>query len=126
MTKSNIENIIIFNFNLATHYKKQITGHVGVCIFIKNNLKAKDCLIHKYSMEIHTEFAALKLESHKITITVCYRSPLGDFNIFVNCLSEILDKLSVNKNVILVGDFNIDFNSNCQKVSHSNYKIVRN
>lgn len=39
-----------------------------------------------------------------------YRSPSGDYDIFCNCLNELLHRVRITKNpLVFFGDFNMDF-----------------
>lgn len=86
--------------------------HGGVSILALKNLR---CLplsfdINRFSCELHCEMAGILFDDCQI-VTV-YRSPLGDFNIFVEKIILILDKLSLTgKKIIITGDFNTKFNT---------------
>jgi hypothetical protein len=48
--------------------------------------------------------------SFKLYIMVVYRSPTGDFNLFLNKLDDSIKSIyKTNLNLILCGDINIDY-----------------
>jgi hypothetical protein len=48
-----------------------------------------------------------------VYIITVYRSPLGDFNMFIETMHKLLGKIDYkNKNLIIGGDFNMHFNTN--------------
>lgn len=64
------------------------------------------------SVESHCELSAIETQNNIIIISI-YRTPDSDINIFFNTLHQVflLSKIQKNK-VILLGDFNVKFNTN--------------
>ncbi|KAK9685165.1 hypothetical protein QE152_g38263 [Popillia japonica] len=60
------------------------------------------------SIESHCEVAALRDSSTRVNIITLYRSPRGDFLIFLDVLEQILKVLN-NSRAIVCGDFNVRF-----------------
>lgn len=64
------------------------------------------------SVDSHCELVALELSDYKIIIVTLYRSPTGDFSIFLDKLEQIFhfifDKYSKHK-IIITGNFNMNF-----------------
>lgn len=85
----------------------------GTAIYVRESLKATELDISKLSSEIHCDVCAVKvtINNHKIGIFSVYRSPAGDFNIFVNTLmytvQQCVDKLD---SLFICGDLNVDYN----------------
>jgi exonuclease III len=81
------------------------------------------------------EICAIKIHtpSCAIVIVTVYRSPTGDVTYFLNTLETAIDQLYNNTtNIILCGDFNIDYLSDNKKkqklnsllTSYSLYSII--
>jgi len=90
----------------------------GVCIFIKDNLHFTNINMDKYSTEKDGEIWAIKIHTPSGTIVVvtAYRSPNGDVTHFLNTLKTAVDQLYNNTtNIILCGDFNINYLSDNKK-----------
>jgi exonuclease III len=89
-----------------------------VCIFIKENLHFANINMVKYSKEMDKEICAIKIHtpSCAIVIVMVYRSPTGDVTYFLNTLETAIDQLHTNTtNIILCGDFNINYLSDNNK-----------
>jgi hypothetical protein len=64
------------------------------------------------SIEIDCELVGTFIPSLDVYIITVYRSPLGDFNMFIETM-QLLGKIDYkNKNLIIGGDFNMHFNTN--------------
>jgi len=72
----------------------------------------------KYSDEMETEICAIRIHTPPCTIVVVavYRSPTGDVTYFLNALETAIDQLyNSTTNIIICGDFNINYLSDNQK-----------
>ena len=89
----------------------------------------------KYSKEMDIEICAIKIHtpSCAIVIVMVYKSPTGDVTYFLNKLEAVIDQLYNNTtNIILCGDFNINYLSDNKKkqklnsllTSYSLYSII--
>lgn len=102
----------INGFTAISSFCRTTHVHGGVSIFADRSV---ECIplgfnILDFCDEINCEISAI---THKnIQIVTIYRSPQGDFDIFIEKLSLLLDKLNLNKYVIITGDFNVKFNTN--------------
>lgn len=85
----------------------------GVAIFIKPYFDFKVLnFISNASIEQHCELAGILLKEHRIIVIALYRSPIGDFTIFLETVQMVVQMCYINyKNckIILAGDYNIDF-----------------
>lgn len=104
------------NFSLSSYFSRTLTSHGGVAIYLNKlllgNTKTLNIdYIENLSVENHIEMCAtsVKINEYTLGITVLYRPPCGNLQIFFNNLSLCLNYLTVKYNyVILCGDFNID------------------
>lgn len=91
----------------------------GVSIFCKsshNMIVTELAHVVNKSIERDIEIAGIEIQidDKKFKIINIYRSPSGDINIFFDTLEQLLYDLSRQKSmIILCGDLNIDFLSNC-------------
>uniref|UniRef100_A0A1Y1M4P4 Reverse transcriptase domain-containing protein n=1 Tax=Photinus pyralis TaxID=7054 RepID=A0A1Y1M4P4_PHOPY len=68
-------------------------------------------LTEKISVEIDCEISGVFMKNSNIIILSVYRSPLGNFKVFIDTLT-VFSKLNIYKNiVILCGDFNVKFHT---------------
>lgn len=106
-----LECNLLQNFKLASCYcRKQFKGG-GTAIFVRNSISTEECkFISEISIDKHFEVSAtnLKGSTTDLIIMCIYRSPSGDFNVFLEKLEEIYRKLDVQQKYIIVGDFNVD------------------
>lgn len=123
LNQADIENISIKNFILADNFSRSTSIHGGVSIFLNQNIIFKKLNLDKFNQEFHSEFCGVKIPSWKTLIIATYRSgKKGDFAIFLlnlECLLNTYYKSS--HNIILVGDFNIDFKlDSCNQIKLTN------
>lgn len=105
----------ICDYRAITGFCRTVKKHGGVSIFIDKDIEAECTSVGtaNISEESHCEVAGIVFNNtHIITF---YRSPLGDFNTFLDKLSKLLDKLDITKQTIITGDFNVKFNTDDPK-----------
>lgn len=115
MSKYEIHNLTIENYNVVTSYCRSNSIHGGVTILSKENgYNFIPCeIINSLSIEVQCEIIAAECPEINLVIVTVYRSPLGDFEIFLTNFNTVLSKLQIlNRDIIINGDFNIKFNSN--------------
>lgn len=91
--------------------KEHIRG--GACILVRENIDIDEIVtIRQLSTECQAEICAVycKLDYLKTIIISAYRPPNGDLNLFHNCLMQaLLIAEKKSRNIVLCGDFNINF-----------------
>lgn len=102
------------NYKLISHFSRTIAIHGGVAIY---GLKKYNCSpikhVNSVSSEFHFESVGINYKDFQI-LTV-YRSPNGDFNMFLEKLSRVLEVITSKnktKKIIVTGDFNVHFDIN--------------
>jgi exonuclease III len=108
------------NYKFGAGYCRKKHKNGGVCIFVHEDYKFTILNLQKFSKERDIEIAAIKLELNKVRIIVLciYRSPVGDFDYFLNKLDSILNSLhKFNSEFIICGDFNINYLENNNRKS---------
>nr|CAH7764838.1 unnamed protein product [Callosobruchus chinensis] len=67
----------------------------------------------------HAEFCAAEISNRNCSLLTIYRSPNSDdVEIFFDCLTSVIERLlSKHKQLIIVGDFNINIRSNTDNAS---------
>jgi len=83
-----------------------------VCIYILDNINYTTINMDRYSTEKDIEICAVKLHisSYTIIIITVYRSPTGNIAHFLSNLEAALNQIYSNTvNIILCGDFNINY-----------------
>ena len=117
ITKDNILGINLPGFKLASHFSREKHIHGGSAILIRDNFRFREisCL-RACSVECIIELCGVCLyvnDTDKVAICCVYRPPSGDIIVFFNQLENALRKiLSRHKNIVLCGDFNINYLEN--------------
>lgn len=111
--RTNEVNVVNFpNYNLVSSYCRSEHKGGGVGIWSDQKLEVDDLKLDHYCSEKNIEVCGLawKVSTRKqVYIITCYRSPSGDFNLFLKTLNNILDKLyKPHIPIIINGDFNIN------------------
>lgn len=113
-TEANL--FLIKGFFRISNYSRSCFKNGGSCIYarhtILNNCKNRMdiCILSKErSFECSAIELTLTNTMNKLVILSVYRPPSGNFEIFIETLDEVLDKINKEKKyVLLCGDLNID------------------
>lgn len=115
LRENECEYLSIEGFTLASAFCRKSYKHGGTLIFCKDNLKFKvSHALNILSQEKHCEITAI--ESQEVNLKhfiVCiYRSPTGDFKVFIEIMTKLLNYMTTKQVYITIsGDFNTNFNS---------------
>lgn len=109
----NLKSVNLYGYILASYFCRSLSVHGGVCIFLKKDIKFKSLTVDDFCQEFHSEFCAVELPDVKVVVIVIYRSGIhGNFQLFLLNLEHLLLKFTKKTyKTILVGDFNIRFDS---------------
>jgi len=113
-----LESMFLNQYTVGAKFCRKTHKCGGVCIFIKDNLQFTNINMDKYSKVKDIEICAIKIHtpSGTIVVVMAYRSPTGDVTHFLNTLETAIDQLYNNTtNIILCGDFNINYLSDNKK-----------
>lgn len=112
--KENIELMRLSDYKLVSYYCRTSHKNGGTAIYVKNTLRATNIDVSQLSEELNCEVCAVKIsgEDLKVGVISVYRSPVGDFNLFLDKLTSVVQKCTDQTNsLFLCGDMNVDFNS---------------
>lgn len=115
-SETEAELFLINGFFRISNYSRSCIKNGGACIYarhtILNNCKNRMdiCILSKErSFECSAIELTLTNTMNKLVILSVYRPPSGNFEIFIETLDEVLDKINKEKKyVLLCGDLNID------------------
>ena len=108
-TNDNFANYTIPGYNFFSQPSLSNAGGVG--IFISKTIS---CSLRSDISDSQIDFESLWIEiecdlHHNIVCGVIYRHPNSNFENFITCMNDIIEKLNnENKYCIIMGDFNID------------------
>lgn len=112
MTEEEIKFIKIQGYQLKSFFTRKERQHGGSCIFVNDNLKFDSVQeIELLSVEYQLECACVKSKGRKIIILCVYRTNLGDFDVFLRALEDILSQVKTKYKfykTVLCGDFNVN------------------
>ena len=106
-----IKLINIDDFKLTSKFSRSNSTHGGTCTYVKQYLQTREInYIQGISKEKDFEISAVEIVDYNLTVVCVYRSPDGDFSIFLKNLESVIQKTKVRKRrLILCGDWNINF-----------------
>ena len=112
-----MEHCNIDNYMIPSYFCRQGLGYGGSLIMAHQSLECRILTqITDLSMEKICELSAILIPQIKLVVITLYHAPSGDFQEFLNILSESLTLVdTVNMNVLVGGDFNVLFNP-CDKI----------
>jgi hypothetical protein len=92
LNRMEINLVNIENYITGAHFCRALYGKGGVAIYVHNSLKFTNTDLHKYCKEKDIEICAIKpnLGSTTMRTITLYRSPLGNFNFFLQNLNNVL------------------------------------
>jgi exonuclease III len=107
----------IDKFKLTSNFSRSESDHGGSCIYVKHHVQTREINYLKgISKEKNFEMTAVEILDYKLIIVcvcvcVCdYRSPDDDFSPFLRGSESGIQKVQArNKQLILCGDWNINF-----------------
>lgn len=111
LSASNLKFINLEGYTLVSSYCRKTLAHGGSCIFVKNTVKAIECLeFTDMSTERYCEVSAVELIDFNVLILCIYRTNLISSTDFLLHLERLLERANDSgKSFLFVGDFNIDW-----------------
>lgn len=110
MKENEICQIQIQNFLLGSSFCRSTFKGGGSAVFVNLGESFKELsVISKLSIEKDFELSGIFLCNVNVYIVCIYRSPSGDFNSFLAKMDQTLTMIGIQKNIILLGDFNVHF-----------------
>lgn len=111
---THLESFNLGGYKLASHFSRTEHLRGGTAIFTRDKYDVEEIKCAFGCIEKHCEFSVCEITtiSKRIVCVCLYRSPppVGNFDIFISTLTEILDKVySPNKLLIVAADFNVHF-----------------
>lgn len=120
LSNDECEQSKINNLQSCAFCTRKTSNHGGSMIYVdkKYDVNIYNEFTDMINMEKHCELSCVYVVALKTYIISLYRSPTGDFNVFLNLLMSLLEKIQhQHNNVILGGDFNVNFNKLDHKVT---------
>lgn len=110
------------NYKLVSNFSRRDSRGGGVGIWLNRRLKCDSIDLCKYCVERDFEACGILLKQDNNEKFVCilnvYRSPIGNFNVFVESISKVLDNIyKPGRQILLCGDFNVDPNRDTHRYS---------
>jgi hypothetical protein len=106
-----LTTIQIDQYKLVSHYGRKNNNHGGSRIYVKKSICTKDvkCL-QDISVEKDFEMSVSEVVTYGYIIVCIYRSPDGNFRVFLKNLELVIQKIqSKKKKIVLCGDWNLNF-----------------
>jgi hypothetical protein len=119
MREEYIRFITVDEFKLTSNFNRSKIIHGGTCIYVKNYLQTRELnYIKGISKEKDFEMSAVENLDYDLIVVCVYRSPDGNFSIFIRNLESVIQKVKVRKErLILCGDWNINFMQESKRLS---------
>ena len=107
-----LKTVVINNYKLTSQYcRTTYAAAGGVCIFsrIESKFEKFDLSVN-INVERDIEACAIINKDLKVIVLVVYRSPVGNFDTFLQHLEQLLLECEhLNYKIFLCGDFNVNF-----------------
>jgi len=97
---------------LGAYYARRVAKCGSVCIFLHKSCKFVKIDLNSHCIERDFEICAIKLTNITMNLYILslYKSPSGNFDMFLAKLEEVLNALFIEPiNLIIYGDFNVNF-----------------
>ena len=112
MNHLELQQTFIDNYKLGVSYCRTLYEKRGVHIFVQESLRYVKIDVEKHCKDKDFEVCAIKihLNMKSACIITIYRTPTGNFDLFISKLDTILRKLyTVTTEYIICGDINVDY-----------------
>jgi len=112
MNHLELQQTFFDNYNLRASYCRNSYEKGGVCIFVQENIRYVNLDLQKYCNDTDFEACATKIyrNNRQANIITIYRSPSGNFDLFMTKPDVILRHLyTATTEFIICGDINIDY-----------------
>jgi hypothetical protein len=112
-------------YELVSDFSMKQCNHVGSCIFVGKNICTKNLnCFQNISAEKDFEVSATELVDYYIIVCI-YRSPDGNFRVFLKNLESVLHTIqSRKKKPLLCGDWNLHFLVNNKRLQELQILLV--
>jgi len=106
-----LTTVHIDQYKLVSHFGRKNHNHGGSCIYAKKDIRTKDVnYLQGMSVEKDFEISVSEVVTHGYIVVCIYRSPDGNFRVFLNNFELIIKKIqSKRKKILLCGDWNLNF-----------------
>uniref|UniRef100_A0A6P7GL35 Uncharacterized protein LOC114340110 n=1 Tax=Diabrotica virgifera virgifera TaxID=50390 RepID=A0A6P7GL35_DIAVI len=104
-----IQTVHIEGYRLANYTARSQNRGGGSAIFVKNTICFNVVNNDTFIIDFCIEYCCICLKDFNLLVLAVYHSPSGPFDIFLDSLEGVLGTLSPNKQVLVAGDFNVDF-----------------
>lgn len=121
LSMDELELCRIAGYKIISGFCRTSMIHGGVCILAKTTMDCEKINLDDCSIEQHGEIAGVYFNKIKLQVITAYRSPHGDFNIFLQILNRVLTLVDTTKPVVLTGDFNVNFQKRDQTCNELEY-----
>lgn len=108
----NLEQISLPGYRLVSSFCREGKNkHGGVAIFASTNMTLEPVDVSGYCKSVHIELCAAEVGGRNCLLLALYRSSSnGDLAIFKDCILNVIDYyLNRYMFIIVIGDFNLDF-----------------
>lgn len=106
----NIDQMTVEGYSLRTFYCRETCRHGGVSIYAKHGIECNIVDVNRFCVDRHFEVCCVGWHGENNTylhIFACYRSPSGDFDIFLTNLNVMLETFyKPSCRIVMTGDFN--------------------
>lgn len=118
LNEAEVKLLNICGMRVSSNFCRSVYQHGGVAILAKPCLQFLPLLeINKISVELHFEVSAALCVKLNLVIINVYRSPNGNFDVFLRLLELVLSKVDLCNSIIVCGDFNVRFGSHSVQCS---------
>ena len=127
LKRTELEQININDYRLGASYCRQAIKKGGVCIFVHKTLSYTNINLNTHCKDQVIEACALKLEAtlFNATIIAIYRTPNGNFNLFLSGLDNIIRALyKVATKLIICGDINVNYLTDSDKKKATRCNVI--
>lgn len=113
MTDNQLRGFNIQNYVVASSFSRKVFKHGGCLILARKDFQSgpETKTLNELSIEKHIEICAVLEKGTKIFYICIYRSPHGNFDLFIDQFEKALNIVSkqAHHNIVIAGDFNINF-----------------
>lgn len=109
LNRDEMDTLNIAGFVRASSFCRTVHLRGGVGIFVNCSLKIMPLPFDAEDLSVEVHFEVTGIIYNDVQVITVYRSPSGDFDLYISKLSDLLDRLDLKKGIVIAGDFNVHF-----------------
>lgn len=109
LSHDEMNTLSVAGFVHASSFCRTVHLRGGVGVFVNRRIKIIPLPFRAENLSVEVHFEVTGIVYNNLQVITVYRSPSGDFDLYLSKLSDLLDRLDLKRGIVVTGDFNVHF-----------------